>query len=65
MLLEKFAMTDLGDVSQSFGIEIERDQEAGTIEPNQGECTLSVRNRFNMSECNPEHTAGTGNKLPA
>lgn len=48
MLMEKFAMTDLGDVSQIFGIEVTRNKEAGTIELNQGKYTLSVLARFNM-----------------
>ena len=59
-LVEKFAMTDLGDVSQILGIEVKRDKAAGTIELSRGQCTLSVLKRFNMSDCNPVHGPGIG-----
>ena len=64
MPMATFAMTDLGDVTQILGIEVKRDKEAGTIELNQGKYTLSVLERFNMSDCNLVHTPGTGNSQP-
>ena len=64
-LTEKFAMTDLGDVYQILGIEVKRVKAAGTIELSQGQYTLSILKRFNMSDCNPVHVPGIGRKLSA
>ena len=50
VLMEKFALTDLGDVSPILGIEVKRDKAAGTIELSQGQYTLSVLKQFNMSD---------------
>ena len=65
VLMEKFAMTDLGDVSRILGIEVKRHKAAGTIELSQGQYTLSVLKRFNMSDCNPVHVPGMGKELSA
>ena len=65
VLTEKFAMTDHRDVSQIMGIEVKRDKAAGTIELSQGQYTLSVLERFNMSDCNPVHVPGIGKELSA
>ena len=45
MLREKFAMTDLGDVSQILSIAVESDKAAGTIELSLGQYTLSALER--------------------
>ena len=45
MLREKFAMTDLGDVSQILSIAVKSDKAAGTIELSLGQYTLSVHKR--------------------
>ena len=63
MLMAIFAMTDLGDVTQILGIEVKHQKELGTIELNQGKYTLSVLERFNMSDCNPVHTPGVRKEL--
>ena len=65
VLMEKFAVTDLGDVSQILGIEVKRDKAAGTIELSQGQYTRSVLKRFNMSDCNLVHVPGIGRELSA
>ena len=53
MLMEKFAMTDLWDVSQILGIEAKCDKAAGTI----------GLKRFNMSDCNPVRVARNKNGI--
>ncbi|CAN0506553.1 unnamed protein product [Scytosiphon promiscuus] len=63
MLMAKFAMTDLGNVSRILGIEINRDRKEGTIELTQKKYTISLLERFNMSDCNPVRTPGTGKEL--
>ncbi|MEP5625713.1 MAG: reverse transcriptase domain-containing protein, partial [Hyphomicrobiales bacterium] len=63
ILMAKFAMTDLGNVSQILGIEINRDGKEGTIELTPRKYTISLLKRFNMSDCNPVHTPGTGKEL--
>ena len=60
MLMEKFAVSDLGDVSQILGIEVN-----GRIQ-SRIQYTLLVLGRFNMSEhCNPVHVPGIGKELGA
>ena len=65
LLMEKFAMTDLGNVSQILGIEVKRDKAAGAIKLSQEQDTLSVLKRFNMSDCNPVPVPGIGKELSA
>ena len=52
-------------MSQILGIEVKRDKAAGTIELSQGQYTLSVCKRFNMSDCHSVHVPGIGKELSA
>ena len=65
VLMEKFAMTEHGDASQILGFQVERDKAAGTIELSQGQYTLAVLERFNISDCNNVHVPEIGNELSA
>ncbi|CAM9126504.1 unnamed protein product [Laminaria digitata] len=63
MRMAKIDMTEFGDVTQILGVDVKRDKEAGTIELNRGRYALSVVERFNVTDCIPTHTPGTGKEL--
>ena len=59
-LMDRFAMTDMGDVSMVPGIQITRDREAKTLTISQEHYAKSVLARFGMAECSSVHTTGAG-----
>ena len=62
-LVDRFTMTDMGDVSMVLGMQITRDREAKTLTISQDHYTKSVLARFGMGECNPVHKTGAGAEL--
>ena len=52
-LMDRFAMTDMGDVSMVLGMQITRDREAKTLTTSQDHYANSVLARFIMGEYNP------------
>lgn len=59
--MDRFAITDVGDVSLVLGMQIMRDREARTLEIRH--YTKSVLARFGMAGDNPVHTTGEGAEL--
>ncbi|CAM9240447.1 unnamed protein product [Laminaria digitata] len=59
-LMERFTMTDMGDVSLVLGIHIARNREAGTLTTSQEDNTNSILARFGMARYNPVHPTGVG-----
>ena len=59
-LMNRFTMTDMGDVSLVLGMQISRDRKAGTLAISQEHYTKSILARFSMTGCNPVHTTGAG-----
>lgn len=55
-LRDKFKIKDLGPVSYALGIQINRNQESGTIELNQRQYIVSILERFGMLESKPVGT---------
>lgn len=55
-LSSRFRMTDLGDVSHYFGMEIRRNREKGTLMLLQTAYLKVVLKRFSMAKCNPSTT---------
>ena len=65
-IMDKFAMMDVGDATQTLGVDISQDKERGTISLNQGPYLLSLLEfKCGMVVCNPLHTPGIDNKLTA
>ena len=62
-LMDRFAMTDMGDVSMVLGMQTTRDKEANNLTISQEQYAKSVLARFGMAECNPVHTTGAGAEL--
>ena len=65
MLMKNSLPLISGMCREILGIELKRDKTAETIELSQGQYTLSVLERFNMSDCNPVHAPGIGKELSA
>ena len=59
-LMEKFKMTDVGDVSLVLGMQITRDREKKTLTITQEEYTKSILERFGMANSKPVGTPGFG-----
>ena len=59
-LMDRFTITDMGDVSLVLGMQITRDREAGTLTISQEHYTKSILARFGMAGCDPVHTTGAG-----
>ena len=59
-LMDKFKMTDLGDVSLVLGMQITRDREKKTLTISREEYTKSILERFGMPTCKPVGTPGFG-----
>ena len=63
MLKKKFSISELGPVSLILGMEVVRDEKAGTLKISQGKYVESVLMKYNMEKSNPVHTPGTPNQL--
>ena len=59
-LMGRFSMTDMGDVSSVFGMEVTRDRTKGTVTITQENYVKSLLERYGMGNCNPAHTPGVG-----
>ena len=62
-LMDRFEMTEMGDVSRVLGMNIIRDREEGTITINQTDYTEDIVQRYGMRGCNPAYTPGVGPEL--
>ena len=62
-LMGRFSMTDMGDVSLVFGMEVTRDRTKGTVTITQENFVKSLLERYGMGNCNPAHTPGVGKEL--
>ena len=58
-LMNRFEMTDLGDVSKVLGMSVTRDRENGTITIDQKGYT-DILERYGMTNCNVAFTPGVG-----
>eukprot|EP00752_Nemacystus_decipiens_P006651 g5979.t1 len=63
-LMERFTMSDLGEVSLILGMKITRDRVKKTLSINQTDYTLSILERFGMQDCNPVSTPCQGGEIP-
>ena len=63
-LMNRFEMTDIGDVSGVLGMNVTRDREKGIITINRKGYTEDIVQRYNMRLCNPAYTPGMGPELP-
>ena len=57
-LMDRFEMTDLGDVSKVLGMKVIRDRENGTITIDQNDCTEDILERYGKTNCNVALTPG-------
>ena len=62
-LMDKFKMSDMGNVSLVLGMQVTRDRERGTLTITQEEYTRSILVRFAMENCRPVCTPGFGSEL--
>ena len=62
-LMGRFSMTDMGDVSLVFGMEVTRGRTKGTVTITQENYVKSLLERYGTGNCNPAHTPGVGNEL--
>ena len=62
-LMGRFSITDMGDVSLIFGMEVTRDRTKGTVTITQENYMKSLLERYGMGNCNPAHTLGVGQEL--
>ena len=61
--MNRFEMSDMGDVSRILGMNVTRDREKGTITINQKDYTEDVVQRYSMKGCNLAYTPGVGSAL--
>ena len=59
-LMGCFSMTDMGDVSLVFGMEVTSDRTKGTVTITQENYVKSLLERYWMRNCNPANTPGVG-----
>ena len=62
-LMDRFAMTDIGDVSMVLSMQTTSDREAKVLTNGQDHYANSVLARFGIGECDPVHTTGAGAEL--
>ena len=62
-LTDRFAMSDMGEVSLILGMTVTRDYDQGTLSITQKDYVENILERFGMEECNPVHTPGYGSEL--
>ena len=61
--MEKFKMTDMGNVPRVLGKQITRDREKKTSTISEEEYTKSTFERFGMANCKPVGTPGFGSEF--
>ena len=59
-LMDRFEMSDMGDVSRLLGFSIPREPEKRAITISQTDYTKKVIQRYDMESCNPAYTPGVG-----
>ena len=62
-LMGRFSMTDMGDVSLVFGMQVNRDRTKGTVTITHENDVKSSMERYGMGNCNIARTPGVGNEL--
>ena len=62
-LKERFEMTDMGEVTRIFGMEVKRDYDQGTLAITQTDYVENLLERFEMQNANVAHTPGYGQEL--
>ena len=62
-LMDRLAMTDMGDVSMVLGMKITRERGTKPLTISQGHYAKSVLARLSMAECNPVGTTGAEAEL--
>ena len=62
-LMERFKMTDMGDVSLVLGVQVTRDGQDKTLNISQENYTKSILEKFCMANCKPTSTPGYGPEL--
>ena len=61
--MDRFEMTDLGDVSKVLGMNVIRVRENGTITIDQKDYTEAILERSGMTNCNFAFTPGVGPEI--
>ena len=62
-LMDRFTMSDLGEVSLILGMKITRDRVNKTLSISQTDYAMSILERFGMQDCNPVSTPSYGTEL--
>ena len=62
-LIDRFEMTDLGDVSKVFGMDVTRDRENGMISIDQKGYTEEILEHYGMTNCSVACTPGVGPEI--
>ncbi len=62
-LMDRFAMTDMGEVSLILGMSVTRNYEKGTLTITQKDYVHNILERYGMLDCNSVHTPGYGPEL--
>ena len=62
-LMDRFKMTDLGDVSKVLGMNVTRDRENGTITIDQKDYAENILKRYGMTNCSVALTPGVGQEI--
>ena len=62
-LMDRFEITNMGDVSRVLGTNVTRDREEGTITINHKDYTEDIVQRYGMQGRNPAYTPGVGPEL--
>ena len=63
LLMQRYDMRDMGQASKIQGIEVSRDRKAGTISTSQGDYVRTILQRYDMENCNPSSTPGSGPEI--
>ena len=62
-LTNRFAVTDMGEVSLILGMKVTRHYRQGTLSICQVDYVNSILERFGMKDCNPVHSPGYGSEI--
>ena len=62
-LMDRFEMTDIGDVSRVLGINVTRARKEGTVTINQKDYTEDIVQHYGMRGCNPAYNPEVGPEL--
>ena len=62
-LMDRFEMTDLGDVSKVLGMNVTQNRVNGTITISQKDYTEDILERYGMTNCNVAFTPGVGSEI--